>query len=50
MKQASGYLDIAQDKHLFFWFFEARHNPETAPFTLWYVSLVMHVKLVLKDR
>ncbi|KAI0674083.1 carboxypeptidase C [Trametes maxima] len=35
VKQASGYLDIADDKHLFFWFFEARHNPEKAPLVLW---------------
>ncbi|OSD05705.1 carboxypeptidase C [Trametes coccinea BRFM310] len=35
VKQVSGYLDIADDKHLFFWFFEARHNPEEAPLVLW---------------
>ena len=35
VKQHSGYLDIAEDKHLFFWFFEARENPETAPLILW---------------
>ena len=35
VKQTSGYLDIAEDKHLFFWFFEARHNPEEAPLVLW---------------
>ncbi|KAI0330115.1 carboxypeptidase C [Cubamyces sp. BRFM 1775] len=35
VKQVSGYLDIAQDKHLFFWFFEARNNPENAPLVLW---------------
>lgn len=31
----SGYVDLAPDSHTFFWFFEARHNPETAPLTLW---------------
>ncbi|KAI0718401.1 carboxypeptidase C [Cerioporus squamosus] len=35
VKQVSGYLDIAEDKHLFFWFFEARHNPAEAPLVLW---------------
>ena len=31
----SGYVDLAPDAHTFFWFFEARHSPETAPLTLW---------------
>lgn len=31
----AGYVDLAPDVHTFFWFFEARHNPETAPITLW---------------
>lgn len=31
----SGYIDLAPNVHTFFWFFEARHNPETAPLTLW---------------
>ncbi|KIM82260.1 hypothetical protein PILCRDRAFT_820643 [Piloderma croceum F 1598] len=35
VKQYSGYLDIADDKHLFFWFFEARVAPESAPLTMW---------------
>jgi carboxypeptidase C (cathepsin A) len=35
VKQYSGYLDIAEDKHLFFWFFEARNTPEEAPLVLW---------------
>ncbi|EPS93871.1 hypothetical protein FOMPIDRAFT_1026396 [Fomitopsis schrenkii] len=35
VKQYSGYLDIAEDKHLFFWFFEARHKPDDAPLLLW---------------
>lgn len=33
--QLSGYIDIAKNQSMWFWFFEARHNPETAPFTLW---------------
>ncbi|KAL0056912.1 hypothetical protein AAF712_016475, partial [Marasmius tenuissimus] len=33
--QHSGYLDIAPSKHLFFWFFEARNSPSTAPLILW---------------
>lgn len=31
----SGYIDLAPDVHTFFWFFEARKNPSTAPVTLW---------------
>ncbi|EMD36755.1 hypothetical protein CERSUDRAFT_114672 [Gelatoporia subvermispora B] len=35
VKQISGYLDVGTNMSMFFWFFEARHSPETAPFTLW---------------
>ncbi|KAJ7708631.1 serine carboxypeptidase [Mycena metata] len=35
VKQYSGYLDIAQDKHLFFWFFESRSSPSSDPLVLW---------------
>ncbi|KAG7086424.1 hypothetical protein E1B28_002378 [Marasmius oreades] len=35
VKQYSGYLDISETKHLFFWFFEAREAPEKAPLLLW---------------
>ncbi|KAJ7819506.1 carboxypeptidase C [Mycena leptocephala] len=35
VKQYSGYLDIAEDKHLFFWFFESRNSPSTDPLVLW---------------
>jgi len=35
VKQYSGYLDIDDDKHLFFWFFEARISPDEAPLTMW---------------
>jgi carboxypeptidase C (cathepsin A) len=31
----SGYLDIGKNMSMWFWFFESRHDPETAPFTLW---------------
>lgn len=31
----SGYVDLDDHSHLFFWFFEARQSPETAPITLW---------------
>ncbi|KAI0671803.1 serine carboxypeptidase [Trametes maxima] len=33
--QASGYADLDGDNSVWFWFFEARENPETAPLTLW---------------
>ncbi|KAG6975117.1 hypothetical protein JG688_00002725 [Phytophthora aleatoria] len=36
-KQDSGYVKLPnkRDDHYFFWYFEARHNPETAPLVLW---------------
>ncbi|GJN87394.1 hypothetical protein Rhopal_000343-T1 [Rhodotorula paludigena] len=35
-KQYSGYLDIADDAHLFYWFFESRSKtPEKDPLVLW---------------
>ncbi|KAJ3556355.1 hypothetical protein NM688_g2075 [Phlebia brevispora] len=33
--QYSGYLDISEARHLFFWFFESRNSPEDAPLMLW---------------
>jgi hypothetical protein len=27
----SGYLDISEDKHIFYWFVEAAESPETSP-------------------
>lgn len=30
-------MQVAQHAKQWFWFFEARENAETAPFTLWYV-------------
>ncbi|KAJ1827417.1 hypothetical protein LPJ56_001672 [Coemansia sp. RSA 2599] len=34
--QYSGYLDTAEDRHFFFWFFEARNDKrEDAPIVLW---------------
>ncbi|THH01381.1 hypothetical protein EW026_g1309 [Hermanssonia centrifuga] len=35
VKQHSGFLDISDDRHLFFWFFESRKAPLKAPLTLW---------------
>ncbi|OBZ79755.1 Carboxypeptidase Y A [Grifola frondosa] len=35
VKQYSGYLDISEHRHLFFWFFEARESPEDAPLMMW---------------
>lgn len=35
VKSYSGYIDIANDKHLFFWFFESRNQPSSDPITLW---------------
>lgn len=36
VKSYSGYADVAENQHLFFWFFEARNeDPSKAPLTLW---------------
>jgi len=36
VKQFSGYLDDeANDKHLFYWFFESRNDPKNDPVVLW---------------
>ncbi|KAF8965392.1 alpha/beta-hydrolase [Flammula alnicola] len=33
--QISGYIDVGMNMSMWFWFFESRTSPETAPFTLW---------------
>jgi carboxypeptidase D len=35
VKSYAGYVDLSPTEHTFFWFFEARHDPENAPITLW---------------
>lgn len=35
VKSYSGYVETSPTSHTFFWFFEARHDPENAPITLW---------------
>ncbi|PYH92089.1 putative carboxypeptidase S1 [Aspergillus ellipticus CBS 707.79] len=36
VNQYSGYLSVGEDMNMFFWFFEARHDPQTAPLTAWF--------------
>ena len=36
VKSYSGYVDVSENQHIFFWFFEARKvDPSTAPLTVW---------------
>ncbi|KAJ9353715.1 hypothetical protein DTO027B9_5158 [Paecilomyces variotii] len=36
VKSFSGYVDVEENEHIFFWFFEARkEEPEKAPLTVW---------------
>lgn len=34
--QASGYGDLTDTESIWFWFFESRQDPDTAPLTLWF--------------
>jgi len=34
--QASGYADLTSTNSLWFWYFAARNNPDTAPLALWF--------------
>ncbi|KAF8184211.1 serine carboxypeptidase [Pholiota molesta] len=36
VNQASGYGDLTSTESIWFWFFEARNNPDTAPLALWF--------------
>ncbi|KAI0758948.1 alpha/beta-hydrolase [Fomes fomentarius] len=33
--QASGYGDLSSNESIWFWFFEARKNPDSAPLSIW---------------
>ncbi|KAJ3318992.1 hypothetical protein HDV06_006741 [Boothiomyces sp. JEL0866] len=35
VRQYSGYLDTADDKHYYFWFFESRDKPSEDPVIMW---------------
>ncbi|KAK0671725.1 putative carboxypeptidase S1 [Cercophora samala] len=35
VNQLSGYLRVGEEVNLFFWFFESRNSPATAPLALW---------------
>ncbi|CAK4034662.1 related to carboxypeptidase C (cathepsin A) [Lecanosticta acicola] len=35
VRSYSGYVDLSEDVHVFFWFFESRRNPAEDDFTLW---------------
>ena len=34
--QYSGYLSVGTDMNMWFWFFEARNSPPTAPLATWF--------------
>ncbi|KAJ3523716.1 hypothetical protein NMY22_g11320 [Coprinellus aureogranulatus] len=34
--EAAGYVDLTKTDSIWFWFFAARNNPETAPLVLWF--------------
>jgi len=48
---ASGYADLTSTQHMWFWFFAARNNPDTAPLTVWLnggVSCFVHLSAATK--
>lgn len=45
VKQHTGYLDVTDGKHLFFWYFEAREEPEEKPLLLWYVFQLLYSRM-----
>ncbi|KAI9847248.1 MAG: hypothetical protein M1838_000962 [Thelocarpon superellum] len=36
VNQYSGYLSVGDNENMFFWFFEARNSPTTAPLATWF--------------
>ena len=44
VKQLSGYLDISETRHLFFWFQESRDKPKEDPLVLWCVYRVVPLR------
>lgn len=36
--RTGGYLDIADDAHIYFWFFESRNKPSKDPLVVWFVD------------
>ncbi|KAL1669760.1 Alpha/Beta hydrolase protein [Schizophyllum commune] len=36
VNQYSGYGDLSEDEHIWFWFFESRSDPENDPLVLWF--------------
>jgi carboxypeptidase C (cathepsin A) len=36
VNQYSGYLSVGSNMNMWFWFFEARNNPTTAPLATWF--------------
>lgn len=36
VNQYSGYLSVGSGMNMWFWFFEARNSPETAPLATWF--------------
>lgn len=36
VNQYSGYLSVGTNENMWFWFFEARNRPTTAPLSVWF--------------
>ncbi|KAF8899618.1 alpha/beta-hydrolase [Gymnopilus junonius] len=48
--QMSGYIDVGTNMSMWFWFFESRAAPETAPFTLWSLLAQRRPWVLVDDR
>ena len=36
VNQYSGYLSVGENQNMWFWYFESRNNPATAPLAAWF--------------
>ncbi|KAF7535653.1 hypothetical protein G7054_g5168 [Neopestalotiopsis clavispora] len=48
--QWSGFVNIANDRDMFYWYFESRHDPKTAPLVIWMNGWTEFANVVFVDQ